>query len=80
MVAVDSGGLDDGIPSPNGGAFPPGGHLATCAATGAVYSAWVAGWEKVLNPWSETPSAAYLLRWFDNLCNGLLSYVILYSP
>ena len=56
-----------------------GAHLATCAATGAVYSAWVAGWEQVLNPWAETPSPAFMPRWFDKFYNGLLSYVILYS-
>jgi len=33
-----------------------GAYLATGAATGAVYSAWVAGWEQVLNPWTETSS------------------------
>jgi two-component system, LytTR family, sensor kinase len=56
-----------------------GAHLATCAATGAVYSTWVAGWEQLLNPWAETPSRAFMPRWFDKFYNGLLSYVILYS-
>jgi two-component system, LytTR family, sensor kinase len=55
-----------------------GAHLAACAATGAVYSAWVAGWEQVLNPRAETPSPAFMPRWSDKFYNGLLSYVILY--
>jgi two-component system LytT family sensor kinase len=55
-------------------------HLAVCAAIGLVYSAWVAGFEKLLNPWANTPGPGRFTEiWLSKFNNGLLSDVILYS-
>jgi two-component system, LytTR family, sensor kinase len=55
-------------------------HLASCAAIGLVHAAWVAAWEKLLNPWALMPGPdSFLELWRHKFSNGLLSYVILYS-
>ncbi len=54
-------------------------HLGTCAAIGAAYAGWIAGWENLLNPWAETRGPLFLPRWSDKFYNGLLSSLILYS-
>jgi len=55
-------------------------HISACAAVGLVYAAWVAGFEKLLNPWAITQGPdTYSQLWLHKFYNGLLSYVILYS-
>ncbi len=54
-------------------------HLGTCVAVDAVYAGWLAGWEKLLNPWMETARPLFVPRWSDKFYNGLLAAVILYS-
>jgi two-component sensor histidine kinase len=54
-------------------------HLGTSAAIGAVYASWLAGWEKLLNPWAETTRPLFLPHWSDKFYSGLLSSLILYS-
>ncbi len=57
-----------------------GAHLAACGTIGLVCSAWVAGWEELLNPWALAPGPdPFLELWRHKFSNGLLSYVILYS-
>ena len=69
--------------------FPPlqwkrpamwGVHLAACAGIGLVFAAWVALWEKLLNPYAlaEGPGPyLHLLDW--KFYGELLGFVILYS-
>ncbi|HEY6764141.1 MAG TPA: histidine kinase [Candidatus Sulfotelmatobacter sp.] len=55
-------------------------HLIACAAIGAIYSAWVALWEELLNPWALSPGPdGFPSLWVHKFNNGLLSYLILYG-
>jgi two-component sensor histidine kinase len=54
-------------------------HLAACAAVGAVYAAWVAMWEELLNPWAADAVTPFLQLWPQKFFSGLLSFVILYG-
>lgn len=55
-------------------------HLGACGAFGALHSAWVAGWEELLNPWASSPGPDPFLRlWTDKFFGGLLSYLVLYA-
>lgn len=57
-----------------------GAHLGACALIGAVYAAWVALFEELLNPWALTPGPdPFLELWRHKFWNGLLSYIILYG-
>ena len=57
-----------------------GAHISACAAIGLVYAAWVAGMEKLLNPWAISPGPGpFIDLWLHKFYNGLLSHVILYS-
>ena len=53
-------------------------HSGACAAVGAVYAAWVAMWEELLNPWSVAP-VSFLHLWPQKFFSGLLSFAILYG-
>ena len=55
-------------------------HLGACAAIGLVFAAWVALWERVLNPFAlaeGTEGYLHLLCW--KFYGELLGFVILYS-
>ncbi|MHB8215507.1 MAG: sensor histidine kinase [Candidatus Sulfotelmatobacter sp.] len=55
-------------------------HISACAAVGLVYAAWVAGFEKLLNPWAIAQgSETYSHLWLHKFYNGLLAHLILYS-
>jgi two-component system LytT family sensor kinase len=55
-------------------------HLAACEAIGLVYSAWVALWERWLNPWAfANPPDPFRTLWMHKYYNGLLSHLILYG-
>jgi two-component system, LytTR family, sensor kinase len=57
-----------------------GVHISACAAIGLVYAAWIAGWEKLLNPWAKPPGPdPFIDLWLHKFDNGLLSYLILYG-
>jgi len=57
-----------------------GVHISACAAIGLVYAAWIAVWEKLLNPWAKPPGPdPFIDLWLHKFDNGLLSYVILYG-
>jgi two-component system, LytTR family, sensor kinase len=57
-----------------------GAHIFACATIGLVYAAWIAGWEKLLNPWAKPPGPdPFVNLWLHKFYNGLLSYVILYG-
>jgi len=55
-------------------------HISACAAVGLVYAAWVAGFEKLLNPWAipQGPDT-YSHLWLHKFYSGLLSNLILYG-
>ena len=55
-------------------------HLFACATIALASGAWVAGLEELMNPWAKSPRPepfGYL--WIDNLYNGLLQAVFLYT-
>jgi two-component system LytT family sensor kinase len=55
-------------------------HLAAAAGIGLFQSAWIAGLDKLLNPWANpSPYGPFIPLWSDKFYNGLLSYVVLYS-
>lgn len=55
-------------------------HLTTCAAIGLLYAAWIALWERMLNPWALSPGPGpYGSLWLHKFYNGLLAHFILYG-
>ena len=57
-----------------------GPHVVACLIIGLVVAAWVAGWEKLLNPWAYSSDAGPLLDlWKGRFYNGLLETFFLYS-
>lgn len=55
-------------------------HLAACAATGVLASAWLALWEDVLNPYALSPAPdPFLQLWERKFYSGMLAYLILYG-
>jgi len=55
-------------------------HISACAAVGLVYAAWVAVFEKLLNPWAITQGPdTYSHLWLHKFYSGLLSNLILYG-
>jgi two-component system LytT family sensor kinase len=57
-----------------------GPHVIADLIMGLVVAAWVAGWEKLLNPWAYSSDAGPLLDlWKGRFYNGLLETFFLYS-
>jgi hypothetical protein len=57
-----------------------GPHVIACLIMGLVVAAWVAGWEKLLNPWAYSSDAGPLLDlWKGKFYNGLFETFFLYS-
>jgi two-component system LytT family sensor kinase len=57
-----------------------GVHLATCAAIGLTYAAWISLWEEWLNPWALSPAPApFPHLWLYKFYSGILSHLILYA-
>jgi two-component system, LytTR family, sensor kinase len=57
-----------------------GPHVIAGVTMGLVVAAWVAGWEKLLNPWGYSSDAGRLLDlWKEKFYNGLLETLFLYS-
>ena len=55
-------------------------HIATCAAIGMVFAAWVALMEVWWNPWAASSAPGpFAIIWLRKFSNGLLSYAILYG-
>ena len=54
-------------------------HLCACLAIGVVYSAWTAGFQRVLNPYAYTDPKTFFQLWRSLFYNGILSHVILYA-
>lgn len=54
-------------------------HFVACLAVGAVYSAWTAGFQHLLNPYAYADPKTFLQLWESLFYNGLLSHVILYG-
>jgi two-component system LytT family sensor kinase len=52
-------------------------HVSACCTLCLVASAWIAGFETVLNPWGDA-SASYGSRLWFRFFSGLSSYLILY--
>jgi two-component system, LytTR family, sensor kinase len=55
------------------------GHAAVCISIGLVSSAWVAGLERLLNPWAISTTPRFVPLWFDKFYNQILSSLILYG-
>jgi two-component system, LytTR family, sensor kinase len=55
-------------------------HLAACAGIGLVSAAWIAGLEKVMNPWAISPDPGpFPPLYVSQLSNDSLSDLVLYS-
>lgn len=54
-------------------------HAIACLTVGAVYSAWTAGFQWVLNPYAYSDPKTFLELWRSLFNNGLLSHLILYG-
>jgi two-component system, LytTR family, sensor kinase len=55
-------------------------HLAACACTGLIASAWTALFELLLNPWAESPApGSYTYLLISHLVSGSVVFLILYA-
>jgi two-component system LytT family sensor kinase len=55
-------------------------HLSACACIGLIASAWTALFERVLNPWAESPApGSYTYLLLSHLVSGAVVFLILYA-
>lgn len=55
-------------------------HLGACGAIALACAAWVAGLERLMNPWANTPDPGpFVDLWINRFYNGLLQAGFLYA-